>query len=107
MERSKAYYSSAAGKRKKKLHNGKRRKHEAKPDLAGEAEERGTKPQAPGIEFDAGIVEYVRGVTSLIEGRRVSQEEILKMLRRTMRQHSLGRERRIHYVVRTLKEKPP
>ena len=50
---------------------------------------------------------YIRAVTSLIEGRRVSRDEILEMLRLAMRQHSLARERRLDYVVRALKEENP
>jgi hypothetical protein len=46
-------------------------------------------------------------VTSLIEGRGMSRDEVLEMLRRVMRQHSLVRERRIDYVVRFLKENSP
>jgi hypothetical protein len=59
------------------------------------------------LKFDAGMVDYVRMVTSLIEGRKVSREEVLEMLKRTMRQHSIGQEKRIDYILRTLKEKPP
>lgn len=53
------------------------------------------------------MLEYLRVAVGLIEGRRVSREEIVEMLRRAMRQRSLARERRLDYVVRTLKEEPP
>jgi hypothetical protein len=59
------------------------------------------------IQFDAGMVRYVQMVTSLIEGRSVSRGEILRMLNRTMKQHRLGRERRIDYILRYLTERPP
>ena len=48
------------------------------------------------------MVCYVRMVTSLIEGRRVSIDEILEMLARTVRQHGMARGRRIDYVLRHL-----
>ena len=46
-------------------------------------------------------------LVSLIEGRKVTQDEVHEILRRAVRQHSLARERRIDYVLRTLGEKPP
>ncbi|PYU18651.1 MAG: hypothetical protein DMG30_26975, partial [Acidobacteria bacterium] len=57
-----------------------------------------------GVRFDAGIVSYVGMVTSLIEGRRVSEEEILETLVRAMRQHSISRRRKIEYVLSYLKK---
>jgi len=103
-----AYNRSRAGKLKKKLRNGKRGGR-CPPRLAcdGEPEEQTERAQSEGTALDAGVVEHVRVVTSLIEGRRVGRDEILEMLRRVMRQHSFAPERRLDYVVRTLKEEPP
>ncbi len=42
------------------------------------------------MSFDSGIVRYVQMVTSLIEGRGVSEAEILRMLVRAVRQHSMA-----------------
>ena len=53
------------------------------------------------------LLTYVCMVMSLIVGHRVSREELLESLRRTLRQHSIGRERRIDYVVRVLNQRPP
>jgi hypothetical protein len=53
------------------------------------------------------LLEYVRRVVSLIEGRPVSSAEILEMLRRFLRQHSLGRRRKIDHTVAWLHEHPP
>jgi len=53
------------------------------------------------------MVEYVHVETSLIEGWRVSREQTVEMLKRTLRQHSIVRERRIDYFVRLLKANPP
>jgi hypothetical protein len=64
-------------------------------------------PEPEDVELDAGMVEYVQLTTSLIEGREVSREEILEMLRRAVRQHSIGSERRLDYILRVLKKEPP
>lgn len=107
-ERSATYNHSPVGKLKKKARNGKRRgRCPPKPDGDERPGEETARAELDRIEFDASVVAYVRVVTSLIEGRRVSRDEILQMLRRAMRQRSFARERRIDYVVRTLKEKPP
>jgi len=53
------------------------------------------------------IVEHVRVVASLIEERKVRLAEILKMLARVMRQHSIGRRKRIDYIVGYLNKSPP
>jgi hypothetical protein len=53
------------------------------------------------------IVEYVRMVTSLIEGRQVSLAEVLEMLVRVVRQHRMVRTRRIDQIVAQLNEHPP
>jgi len=53
------------------------------------------------------LLPYVVMVLSLIVGHRVSRDELLESLRRTLRQHSIGRERRIDYVVRVLNQRPP
>lgn len=75
--------------------------------MAEPPEEESAKRDPGRSEFAAGVLEYVRVAVGLIEGWRVSWEEIVEMLRRTMRQRSFARERRIDYVVRTLKEEPP
>jgi hypothetical protein len=46
-------------------------------------------------------------VASLIEGRRVREEEILQMLVRAMRQHRMARRRRMDYVVAQLQKHGP
>jgi hypothetical protein len=80
---------------------------EEKTGVAMPKEEKSLGAVSDNLMFTEGIVDYVRMVTSLIEGRPVSREEILQMLKRVVRQHSLARERRIDYILRTLKEKPP
>ena len=53
------------------------------------------------------LVEYVRRVVSAIEERRVSPEEILAMLAKEKRQHSMVKQRRIDEIIRALHERPP
>jgi hypothetical protein len=94
------YYGTKEGKIKKKLQNGKRNKSKAKLNSGNQPEETERDLALDERRFDADMVFYVRMVTSLIEGRRVSMDEILKMLARAMRQHSMARGRRIDYVLR-------
>lgn len=53
------------------------------------------------------LMEHIRMVTSLIEGRWVSLKEILQMLKEVLRQQRIGRKRRIDYIIQTLISKPP
>jgi hypothetical protein len=95
-ERSVAYYRTPEGKRKKRLCNSKRKQKQLveAPKMAT------PEPQeAEPIRLPAKLIHYLRIVTSWIEGRRVSEPEILQLLERAMRQHSLARRRRIDYVL--------
>jgi hypothetical protein len=109
-----AYYRTKAGKFKKRIQNGKRSK--ARPtserDKRPEGEETPAEKEMLGVTqdgsgFDAGMVSYLRMVTSLIEGRRVSRDEIVKMLARILRQHSMARRTRTDYLVWHLNKNPP
>ena len=55
----------------------------------------------------APIIEHVRMVTSLIEGRFVRLDEIMEMLKKKERQHSLTRRLRVDYIVEQLNKSPP
>jgi hypothetical protein len=92
-----AYYSTVEGKEKKKLQNGKSAHRRTEPHRRRPPVEREGMQQ-----FDADMVRYVRMVTSLIEGWRVSEREIRKMLARALRQHRMARRRRIDYVLHYL-----
>jgi hypothetical protein len=95
--RSVEYYRGDAGKIKKAIQNGKRK-----------ASMTQTKPEPdPAARCPGPMVEYVRRVVSLMEGRRVSLEEVLEMLARVLRQHRMVRRRRIDHVVGWLNENPP
>jgi hypothetical protein len=103
--RSVEYYNTEEGKTKKKIQNGKRRQRDRGSGQAVTLDE--VEPERDEIRWDAGIVDYVRMVTSVIEGRPVSRREILEMLVRAMRQHSIVRRRRMDYVLAYLKENAP
>lgn len=113
-ERSVAYYRTKNGKTKKREQNDKRKKPDQPPQNESpplEQEQLLGKQIAPvpsiGIPFDADLFSYLRMVTSQIEGRRVSAQEILKMLTRALRQHSMVPLRRVDYLVWYLNREPP
>ena len=95
--RSVEYYRGEAGQMKKAIQNGQRqapgRVAESKPETAA--------------RWDGPMVEQVRRVVSLIEGRRVGTGEILEMLARVLRQHRLVRRRRIDHSIEWLNKNPP
>ena len=53
------------------------------------------------------MLSYLAMVTSLIERRTIGREELLNLLRRSMRQRSIGRLPRREYVLRYLQQHPP
>ena len=94
-ERSVAYYQEREGKIKKAIQNAKRRK---------------PVPPAPPTDplpCPEPILEHVQRVVSLVEDRLVSRQEILEMLLRVLRQHSMVRRRRIDQAVDWLNAHPP
>lgn len=102
--RSVAYYRDPIGKKKKRTLNGKR----AKPKSDGD------RPVACPAALESGsarwkrlMLEYVRMLVSLIEARPVSRTEIVQMLQRVLRQHSLGHLRRVNHAAIWLQEHPP
>ena len=99
-QRSVEYYRGKEGQIKKRLQNGKRkavvRPADPPKDPNGEP---GGWPEA--------MVEHVRMVSSLIEGRRVSRREVLEMLAKVLRQHSMCRRPKIDHAVAWLNEFPP
>ncbi len=53
------------------------------------------------------VLPYARMVASVMEGRKISREELLAALRKRMRQRSIDRLPRREYVLRYLHEHPP
>lgn len=105
-ERSVDYYGTDEGKVKKKIQNDRRSQAEARVSHPAEGLP-SLQVEREGIRLDAAIVGYVGMVTSHIEGRRVSEEEIVGMLVRVLRQHSIVRRRRMDYVLAHLKKNAP
>jgi len=102
-QRSVAYYREENGKQKKALQNRKRYQVSCEDTQPASEEARPAEKE----QIAAPIVEHVRMVTSLIEGREVRLDEIAEMRQRISRQHSIWRRRRIDYVVRELNKDPP
>jgi 5-methylcytosine-specific restriction endonuclease McrA len=99
------YYRTKEGKFKKEIQNSKRGKVETRAGFSNRQTERDL--VLDGCSLEVQMVCYVRMVTSLIEGRRVSVDEILQMLARAVRQHSMVRRRRIDYVLQHLHKSSP
>ena len=87
---------------KKKYHNEKRCKTAKDADVGKSPAE-----TSEGSAGDAETISYIRSVTSLVEGRQVSRQEIEQMLERVMRQHSLEIGKRKDYILRNLKNNDP
>ena len=92
-------------KKKKQFQNGKRRVAATRRPLKKQPKE--PAPSAKAIPWQWKVVEHVRVVVSLIEGRRMSLKEILQMLTEVLRQHGLARRRKIDQAVSWLHENPP
>ena len=97
------YYENPQGKKKKSALN-QRRKNKPIPAVEPEPS---AAPQAPGKQIPPLLVGYVQRVVSAIEGRWVSREEILAMLAKEKRQHSMVRQRRMDQIIQSLHERPP
>ena len=103
--RSIAYYRDAQGKKKKSDLNQRRAKLTAPgPQKTSSGV---SVPKASSAQWNEAMVEHVRMVSSLIEGRWVSRKEILEMLAKVLRQRTMCRRRKIDQAVAWLKEHPP
>ena len=99
-QRSVDYYRGKEGQTKKRMQNGKRRASVCPadpPKVDSQEPDRWPEP----------MIEHVRMVSSLIEGRLVNRREILEMLERVLRQHSICRRAKIDQAVAWLNENPP
>ena len=105
-QRSAAYYREPKGKGKKSDLNQRRPRQYCPPQPApNPPRTRPARRRRP--RWSPRMIEYVRMVASLIEGRRVSRRQVLRMLARKLRQHTLCRRRRIDQTVAWLHEEPP
>jgi hypothetical protein len=111
-ERSMAYYRTKEGRLKKRIQNRRRgRGASVSPTVAPgqKAEKRSerTKSGASTKRDRFGIAAYLGMVLSLIEVRRVRQEEVEGLIERIMRQHSIAHRFGMDYVSGELKKSPP
>lgn len=95
-QRSTAYYRDESGRVKKRIQNEKRGTRAAAQPVPEVSE-----PCTPLM------MAYLQMLISLIEGRPVGRAEILEILNRTLRQHSIVRERKIEHIVAWLNESYP
>ncbi len=72
-----------------------------------EKEEQAQSAEAVPGPWPEPLVEHVRVVVSLIEGRSASREEIREMLAKVLRQQGMGRRSKIDQAVAWLNENPP
>jgi len=105
-QRSAAFYGDAVGKIKKS-HINQRRPSQASATRPPSQPPRVPAPTPRPVKWDPEIVEHVRVVASLIEGRRVSRRQVLVMLAKNVRQHSICRRGKIDQAVAWLNKEPP
>ena len=105
-QRSAAFYGSAAGKLKKSQFNQRRPRKYCAPRPPSQAP-RVAAPKPHPVNWNPEIVEHVRVVVSLIEDRRVSRRQVLAMLAKNLRQHSMCRRSKIDQTVAWLNKEPP
>ena len=97
--RSVEYYRQ--NKKRKQFQNGKRRK------VWGDRKEEAAGGEVDPAAWSEPVEEHVPVVVSLIERRPVSREEIRALLTKVLRQHRMGRRRKIDQTVAWLNEHPP
>lgn len=116
LRRSTAYYSKPKGKEVKKKLNQRRCRLPPRQVGSGptttlpKRPPRRPKPTAAKGNFvppSPGIIQHVRMVVSLIEGRRVSRRQVLLLRAKILRQLTLTRRKRIDHAVLWLKKRPP
>jgi hypothetical protein len=106
-QRSAAYYRDPKGKRKKSDLNQRRKSASACAGARPQPARKVPAGKPAAVQANPVIVEHVRMVVSLIEGRRISRRAILQMLAKNLRQHTMVRRRRIDQAVLWLNEQPP
>ena len=110
-ERSQEYYRSDVGRIKKRIQNEKRRVATAAAAVASISTATtvpSSDQQTPDSESCApSMISYLQVLVGLIESRRVMRAEILTLVARVLRQHSMARVRRVDHSVAWLNESSP
>jgi hypothetical protein len=105
-QRSAVYYRDPKGKRKKADLNQRRRLSAPAGGQKSPARKISASKQ-PSTQANPAIVEHVRMVVSLIEGRPITRRAILQMLVENLRQHTMVRRSKIDQAVLWLNAHPP
>ena len=112
-KRSVAYYRGEQGRKYRREQNGNRQwtgrapVPDTPPEPKPEPPTRVCDPDASPGPWPTPMLVYLRRVIGLIEGRRVSRRQVLAMLARVLRQHTMSRRRKIDQTVAWLNEQPP
>jgi hypothetical protein len=99
--RSLEYYQSPEGRKKKRELNARRSEKKGSedcPEVSSSGDEKSNQQESE-ILLDKVTVVYIKGVTSLIEGREVGIDEILVILNNRMRQRSIDKQKRFIYAI--------
>jgi hypothetical protein len=112
-KRSAEWYRSEKGRKKKKALN-RRRSRQSLSDYGSKylANEESSPPQGHIVEDDIQVVRdivtlsYIQMLISVIEGRFVSLDEVLTMLRKKVRQRSIDNQKRFIYAINYPRGKP-
>lgn len=97
--RTLAYYQSISGRDRKKYLNAQRSEKKRPVDSNDTSVDEKTNHEETEILLDKATLVYIKGVTSLIEGRCVGIDEILVMLNNKMRQRSIDKQKRFIYAI--------
>lgn len=100
--RSVAYYRDPDVKKQKKVALNQRRNRKGATVRTATAA-----PKVSSAKQHPLIVDHVRMVVSLIEGRPISRRQVLRMLATVLRQHTMCRVRQLDHAVTWLKKQPP
>jgi len=114
-KRSIEWYRSKKGKKKKKEINRRRflqilpsnNKNEELNNKESCEQQEQVILDEPEVSRSKTILSYLQMLISLIEGRKVSIDEILQMLLKIVRQHSIDRRRRFLYAFTYPVQRPP
>jgi len=116
MGRSRAYYSDEQGKQRKRQINQRRCRLAVRPTDTNSGATPGASPpprprkstvQVRSTKPSPVMVQHVRMVLRLIEGRPISRRQVLLMLAKNLRQHTLTRRKQIDHAVVWLQKQPP
>lgn len=85
------YNSMPEGKIKKKIHNNRWRKKVKSANSVADSQ------KTSEITLDKTIFNYIWSLVNLLEGRKVPSDEITTMLKRLLREHSMGNQQKKRY----------